>query len=133
MKLTKRTVVKAKLKNRKDSEVKLLLNNDMNICLVQNGPEKDAKYSVKLEFTDGEEISTYPLSHENLLSFMSSAAGENFFDINSNRSALHDELTELQADLEDLSNEALIENRACMLEHINMCMTAIGETDEDNL
>lgn len=42
-------------------------------------------------------------------------------------------LQELQADYEDLSDEELIECKDCMLERINNCLKALGETDEDNI
>lgn len=50
-----------------------------------------------------------------------------------NREFLHGQLCELQADLEDLTDEELIECRSVMLNRINSCMMAILETDEDNL
>lgn len=50
-----------------------------------------------------------------------------------NREELHEQLSELQADLEDMSDEELIDCRDALLERINWCMRAILETDEDNL
>ena len=50
-----------------------------------------------------------------------------------NRDFLHEQLSELQADLEDMTDEELIECRSIMLERVNWCMTAILETEEDNL
>lgn len=50
-----------------------------------------------------------------------------------NRDFLHEQLFELQADLEDMTDEELIECRSIMLERVNWCMTAILETEEDNL
>ena len=50
-----------------------------------------------------------------------------------NRDFLHEQLFELQADLEDMADEELIECRSIMLERVNWCMTAILETEEDNL
>lgn len=49
-----------------------------------------------------------------------------------NRTELHEQLTELQADLEDMSDEELIECRSTLLERVNWCMKVILETDEDN-
>lgn len=49
-----------------------------------------------------------------------------------NRETLHYHLSELQADLEDFSNEDLVEYRDVMLDRINLCMVLILETDEDN-
>lgn len=49
-----------------------------------------------------------------------------------NRNELHEELRELQADLEDFSDEELAEYRYTMLNRINICMELILETDEDN-
>lgn len=50
-----------------------------------------------------------------------------------NREELHEQLSELQADLEDMSDTELIECRETLLERINWCMRAILETDEDNM
>ena len=50
-----------------------------------------------------------------------------------NRDFLHEQLFELQADLEDMTDEELVECRSIMLERVNWCMTAILETEEDNL
>lgn len=50
-----------------------------------------------------------------------------------NRPALHEHLTELQADLEDFSDRDLLKYRDVMLERVNKCMELILETDEDNL
>lgn len=50
-----------------------------------------------------------------------------------NRDYLHYQLSEVQADLEDMSDEELIINRDVILQRINCCMEAILETDEDNL
>ena len=50
-----------------------------------------------------------------------------------NRDFLHEQLFELQADLEDMTDEELIECRSIMLERVNWCMTSILETEEDNL
>lgn len=49
-----------------------------------------------------------------------------------NRVELHRELTELQADFKDFSNDELVENRNCMEERVNKCLELILETDEDN-
>lgn len=48
-----------------------------------------------------------------------------------NRDRLLDELNELQADFEDLSNEDLIELRDVMLDRINICLKAILEDEKD--
>lgn len=50
-----------------------------------------------------------------------------------NRDELHEQLSELQADLEDMTDEELIDCRSTMLERVNICMRAILETDEDNI
>ena len=50
-----------------------------------------------------------------------------------NREELHEQLSELQADLADMSDTELIECRETLLERINWCMIAILETDEDNM
>lgn len=50
-----------------------------------------------------------------------------------NRETLHEQLSELQADLEDMSNTELVECRETLLERINWCMRAILETNEDNI
>ncbi len=50
-----------------------------------------------------------------------------------NRPELHDNLTELQADLEDFSDKDLLKYRDVMLARVNRCMELILETDEDNL
>lgn len=50
-----------------------------------------------------------------------------------NRDELHEQLSELQADLEDMTDEELIDCRSTMLERVNRCMRAILETDEDNI
>ncbi len=50
-----------------------------------------------------------------------------------NRDFLHAQLTELQADLEDLGDMELIECRMVMLDRVNECLKAILETDEDNV
>lgn len=50
-----------------------------------------------------------------------------------NREMLHYQLCELQADLEDLSDEELLDCREPMLRRINMCMDLILETEEDNM
>ena len=49
-----------------------------------------------------------------------------------NRSILHEHLSELQGDLEDLSDEDLLDCRGVMLKRINACLNAILEKDEDN-
>lgn len=49
-----------------------------------------------------------------------------------NRQDLHNQLSELQADFKDLSDENLIDCREIMLNRINTCMELILETDEDN-
>ena len=54
-------------------------------------------------------------------------------DINPNRDYLLNQLQELQANFEDLSDEEIIENRDCMLGRINRCLEALFETDDDNL
>ena len=46
---------------------------------------------------------------------------------------LHKQLTELQADLEDMTNEELIECRGTLLGRVNWCLRLILETDEDNI
>lgn len=50
-----------------------------------------------------------------------------------NRNELHEQLTELQADLEDMTNEELIECRGALLGRVNWCLRLILETDEDNI
>ena len=50
-----------------------------------------------------------------------------------NREFLHEQLRELQADLLDMTDEELLDCRGILLERINWCMSAILETDEDNL
>lgn len=50
-----------------------------------------------------------------------------------NRDKIHEQLSELQADLEDMTNEELIDCRSIMLERVNCCMAAILETEEDNM
>lgn len=50
-----------------------------------------------------------------------------------NRTELHEQLSELQANLEDMTNEELVECRATMLGRVNWCMRLIIETDEDNV
>lgn len=50
-----------------------------------------------------------------------------------NREELHEQLSELQADLEDMTDAELIDCRSTLLERINYCMKAILETDEDNV
>lgn len=50
-----------------------------------------------------------------------------------NREFLHEQLTELQADLDDMTDEELIDCRSILLERVNLCMKAILETDEDNI
>lgn len=50
-----------------------------------------------------------------------------------NRAILHEQLSELQADFEDLDDETLVDCREVMLERINKCLNAILETDKDNL
>lgn len=50
-----------------------------------------------------------------------------------NRPVLHKNLSELQADFEDLPDRDLIECRDVILNRINTCLAAILETDEDNL
>ena len=50
-----------------------------------------------------------------------------------NRDLLLRQLQELQADLEDFTDEELIECRDVMLERVNICLYGIGESDEDNL
>lgn len=49
-----------------------------------------------------------------------------------NRDELHVQLSELQADLEDLTNEELMWCRGDVLERINLCLKLILETDDDN-
>ena len=49
-----------------------------------------------------------------------------------NREFILRHLQELQADLEDLSDEQLIECRYIMLKRVNACLSAVFETDEDN-
>lgn len=50
-----------------------------------------------------------------------------------NRGTLHEHLSELQADLEDMSDEELVRYRSVLLERINWCLQAILEADEDNI
>lgn len=50
-----------------------------------------------------------------------------------NRGFLHEQLSELQADFEDLSDEELLTCRDAMLKRVNLCLRAILETEEDNL
>lgn len=50
-----------------------------------------------------------------------------------NRNELHNQLSELQADLEDLADDELIDCRATILERINKCMALVLETEDDNL
>ncbi len=50
----------------------------------------------------------------------------------SNRTELHRQLSELQADFEDLTNDQLIEFRGVMHGRVNDCLELILETDEDN-
>ena len=49
-----------------------------------------------------------------------------------NRPVLHEHLSELQADLEDMTDDQLIECRSTLLKRVNLCMEVILETDEDN-
>ena len=65
---------------------------------------------------------------------MARALSENEKEIYlNNRNYLHEQITELQADLEDMTDEELIGCRSTLLERVNWCMRAILETDEDNL
>lgn len=48
------------------------------------------------------------------------------------RGGLLTQLQELQADLEDLSDEDLIECRKVMLQRVNECLEGLEESDEDN-
>ena len=50
-----------------------------------------------------------------------------------NRSELHNQLSELQADLEDLTNEEIIEHKDIMLARVCKCLNLILETEEDNI
>lgn len=50
-----------------------------------------------------------------------------------NRNELHCQLSELQADLEDLTDEEIIEHRDIMLARIYKCLNLILETEEDNI
>lgn len=50
-----------------------------------------------------------------------------------NRDELHEQLSELQADLEDMTDEELVECRSSLQKRVNWCLTAILETDEDNI
>ena len=43
------------------------------------------------------------------------------------------EVQELQADLEDLSDDDLIDCRVVMLERVNKCLILLDESDEDNI
>jgi hypothetical protein len=43
------------------------------------------------------------------------------------------QLQELQADFEDFTNEELLEHRKVMAERINICLSTLGECDEDNI
>ena len=52
--------------------------------------------------------------------------------LKNNRDYILRHLQELQADLEDFSNEELVEHRDCMLERVNSCLIAIGECEKDN-
>lgn len=49
------------------------------------------------------------------------------------RTQLLSELQELQADLEDLSDEDLVECREVMLKRVNDCLELIEESEEDNI
>ena len=50
-----------------------------------------------------------------------------------NRNELHNQLSELQADFEDLADDELIDCRATILERINKCMVLVLEIEDDNL
>ena len=50
-----------------------------------------------------------------------------------NRPMLHHQLSELQADFEDLTDEELISCKESIKERINICLKLIIETDEDNI
>lgn len=54
-------------------------------------------------------------------------------DFVANRKAILNELNELQADLEDLSDEELVNLRGTMLERVNTLLALALETNEDNL
>lgn len=49
-----------------------------------------------------------------------------------NREMILRNLQELQADFEDLTDEDIIECRECILNRINLCLVAIGESEGDN-
>lgn len=49
-----------------------------------------------------------------------------------NRPFLLDNLQELQASLEDLNDEDLLACRKVLLARVNMCLSLINESDEDN-
>ena len=50
-----------------------------------------------------------------------------------NRASILDELSELQADFEDFTDEQLIEHRDVMAQRINTCLGLMLETAEDNI
>lgn len=50
-----------------------------------------------------------------------------------NRKIILYHLQELQADLEDFNIEQLIKYRDVMLNRINACLKAIGETEEESI
>lgn len=52
--------------------------------------------------------------------------------LKNNRDYILRHLQELQANLEDFSDEELVEHRDCMLERVDLCLIAIGESEEDN-
>lgn len=53
--------------------------------------------------------------------------------LNHIRWILLENLQELQADFEDLSDQDLLDCRKVMLERVNVCLDAIEESEEDNL
>ena len=53
-------------------------------------------------------------------------------ELNRKYHILKTQLQELQADLEDLSDEDIIDCREVMLQRVNVCLEEIGEFDEDN-
>lgn len=58
--------------------------------------------------------------------------GEMVEQLNWLRRGLLTHLQELQADIEDLSDEELLECREVMLKRINECLEGLEESDEDN-
>ena len=55
-----------------------------------------------------------------------------FFRASTTRTILLSELQELQASLEDLTDDDLLSCRKSLLERVNECLSIAGETDNDN-